>query len=169
MLQTLQPSEPKPLPENLQALVNQRRKEETGDEEELDEEEKPLARPPVSSESAFKHKTHFLDAMQAYSDLVFSLQAALDEQIDALQEAGIVTTKGAEPELTVTDGKKADGKDGAGSVSAGQLGGLDVGWLNERGRDTGKVFEAEIMEETRELLERHYGESGTKDTDMSGI
>jgi hypothetical protein len=168
-LQNLQPSGPAPLPAHIK--VPEVADEES--EDDSDEDDQPLAKPPNASEPSYGHKTAFLNCMRAYSDLVFSLQSSLFEQIDALQEAGIITAKGQDGD-SAADGKevkKADGKDAkdvkdGSSVSAGQLGGMDVGWLNERGRDTGRVFEAELMQETREHLEGLMAKS--QDVRMEG-
>ncbi len=84
--------------------------------------------------------------MDAFLKTLHSIDVRLKRQILGLEEAGIVSLK--------------EGKGGGGAPSAslepngvGNIGGLDVGWLNSRSSKVERTMEAELWTKAREHLQ----------------
>lgn len=84
--------------------------------------------------------------------ILHQLKPALDDQVDALLAARIIS---ANPPRRIEKGTK--GGDGPRVTNEG-LGNLDVGWLNSRQDTVGKDMEKELMGEVKAVLEKMVGE-----------
>lgn len=112
--------------------------------------------------------------MNAFMSALHSVDVRLKRQIWGLEEAGIVTLRGADRREQVAEGGGAGpagpggGPAGAGGVGGGaggpgkgslepngvgNMGVLDVGWLNARSNKVERVMESELWAGARQHLE----------------
>lgn len=114
----------------------------------------------------------FKTAMTSFMSTLHSVDVRLKRQIWALEEAGIVTLKGAKGDQvaetagTTVGGVGAATAGGAGAAAegakgktslepngVGKVGGLDVGWLNSRSNKVEREMESELWTNARNILE----------------
>ncbi|KAG9253107.1 mediator complex, subunit Med11 [Emericellopsis atlantica] len=84
------------------------------------------------------------DATDAFLDALNSVEVRMKRQIMALEEAGIVNLKPAAKGTKVS--LKPDGM--------GNVGKLDIGWLNSRGNKVEREMEAELWSKAKDYLEK---------------
>ena len=77
-----------------------------------------------------------------------SIQARLRRQAYALEEAGIIHARSSRAVTSTVGTQKGEAQ-----ITNGGLGNFDVGWLNSRRDEVGKIKEAELWREVRERLE----------------
>lgn len=113
---------------------------------------------PVKSQDEVK--TTFEQHNNAYLKTLQAVQARLRRQAYALEEAGIVHARGTANATSAAGGLNVggggsgtQGKAAEGQVTNGGLGNFDVGWLNSRRDEVGRLKEAELWKEVRERLE----------------
>lgn len=133
--------------------------------------------PAASLES---HKTAFTSSVSQYFTLLSSIDVRLRRQIYALEEAGIIAAdppakessaapapQGIFGEAAATTALSQAGSQTASkntSTTAGNLGSLDVGWLNSRNDKVGKQMEAELWVRASEFVKRLESEKTGEDT-----
>ncbi|KAJ9142612.1 hypothetical protein NKR23_g6984 [Pleurostoma richardsiae] len=99
----------------------------------------------------------FKSAVDAFLATLHSVDVRLKRQIMGLEEAGIVTLK---------DAKAASAATGIEPDGVGNIGGLDVGWLNSRGNKVERDMEAELWTKARAHLE---GLAGAGEAHQAGV
>lgn len=114
----------------------------------------------------------FKTAMNSFMKTLHSVDVRLKRQIWALEEAGIITIKGADRREQGAEAAALAGSGGAAGPGAaapggvgsstkgslepngiGQMGTLDVGWLNSRSNKVERVMESELWTGARQHLE----------------
>lgn len=125
------------------------------------------------------HKTAFTSAASQYFTLLSSIDVRLRRQIYALEEAEIIATdppakgssaapapQGIFGEAATTTASSQAASQAASkhaSTTAGNLGSLDVGWLNSRNDKVGKQMEAELWVKASDFVKRLESEKTGKD------
>ncbi|UNI22465.1 hypothetical protein JDV02_008355 [Purpureocillium takamizusanense] len=103
---------------------------------------KPALDPPAQKDA-------FRSATDAFLTTLHGVDVRMKRQVLALEEAGIVRLSAAasqDPKSTVKASLRPNG--------VGNVGNLDVGWLNSRGTRVERDMEAELWRDARELLEK---------------
>lgn len=113
----------------------------------------------TTPQSAADIKGAFDTHNESYLKTVQAVQAVLRRQAYALEEAGIVPAKQAEA------WQRREGEE---KVTNGGMGGFDVGWLNSRRDEVGRLKELELWREARGRLERAVGEDEGMDVEGGG-
>ena len=112
-------------------------------------------------------KGSFATAASQYFNTLSSIDLRLRRQINALEEAHIISAEAttenipntfiSQPTHVTTPssnaGQTKQGRLRKGPKSSGGLGSLDVGWLNSRNDKVGMEMEAELWERARQLVE----------------
>ena len=98
-----------------------------------------------------ERKSAFTQVTAQYFILLSSVDVNIRRQIYALEEAKIITAADSAS-------KEGSAKERAAVEESGNLGGLDVGWLNSRNDKVGKEMEAELWEKARSLLSEQQGQ-----------
>ena len=100
----------------------------------------------------------FKDSMDAFLSTLHRVDVRLKRQIMALEEAGIISLGAA----------KETKQPGVGAIEpngVGNIGNLDVGWLNSRSNKVERDMEAELWTKAREHLEGLV-ENGGRERDV---
>jgi hypothetical protein len=84
----------------------------------------------------------------------------MKRQIMALEEAGVIKLRNEKTQMD-TDAKIVS-KASLEPNGIGNIGNLDVGWLNSRNNKVDRDMEAELWARARELLEKHLNSPGVK-------
>jgi hypothetical protein len=115
-------------------------------------------RPSGSTEADAEHQVAaFKSAMDKFLSTLHSVDVRIKRQIMGLEEAGVVSLK---------DSKGATSLEPNG---VGQIGDLDVGWLNSRSDKVERDMEIELWRTAREQLEELTGKgakTGGEDVTM---
>jgi hypothetical protein len=102
---------------------------------------------PVSSTDTFK------SAMNDFLSILHSVDVRLKRQILALEEAGIINLKNISSDRAAMEsGSKASQKASLEPNGIGNIGNLDVGWLNSRGSKVEKDMEVELWARAKDFL-----------------
>jgi hypothetical protein len=171
-LQNLSPSQPQSLPPHIHDLAPAQDNEAGSSDS--DDEDQPLAEPPNPSATNYDNKMAFQSSAKAYISLVLSLQNALHEHVIALGEEGILSVAPGSTNTRKGDnGQGETGKDGDNivnkRVTVSDLGNLDVGYLNERSKDTGRAYEAELLVDVKQALEDLARRNDDQNSNTQGI
>ncbi|KAI5361452.1 Putative mediator complex, subunit Med11 [Septoria linicola] len=125
-----------------------------------------------TSDSVDARKDHFRENATSFFENLQAITARLRRQAYALEEAGIITPDPLNvPEQPKAAPPPAQGRGMAvvpkeqqldpERIKNGGLGNLDVGWLNSRGNKVGAEKEAELVQETKDLLEGVLRDGGS--------
>ena len=107
-------------------------------------------------------KTQFHESTDAFLGALHRVDVLMKRQIWGLEEAGIVTLRGGGGMEAAGDAGDVKNSAGGGASlktnGVGDVGNLDVGWLNSRGTRVEREMEAELWERARGMLEERTGE-----------
>ncbi|ODA78997.1 hypothetical protein RJ55_04587 [Drechmeria coniospora] len=112
------------------------------------EASRPPALDPASQKDAFRSATN------SFLTLLHSIDVRMKRQVLALEEAGIVNLSNAQRQESPNTGTTVAPKASPQPNGVGDVGTLDVGWLNSRSTRVEREMEAEAWQDARELLER---------------
>ncbi len=108
---------------------------------------KALSKPTTDEQAPEAHTAAFKSAMDAFLATLHSVDVRLKRQILGLEEGGIISLK---------DSKLGGGGGSTASLEpngVGEIGKLDVGWLNSRSSAVDRLMEATLWTRAREFLE----------------
>jgi hypothetical protein len=117
--------------------------------------------PPGSGSTSASQKDEFKSAMDDLLSTLHSVDVRIKRQIYGLQEAGVIVLPPSQQEGTARPAVKSSLEPNA----VGNVGNLDVGWLNSLSGKVERDMEAELWGKAREFLEKMdvREEGGAKD------
>ncbi|KAF4121855.1 Mediator complex protein [Geosmithia morbida] len=116
-----------------------------------------------SAASAAAQKEALHSATDSFLHTLHSVDVRMKRQIMALEEAGIVKLGGTSRQEPHAAAAGTGTGTGTGTISGktslrpdgmGNVGGLDIGWLNSQGSKVEREMEAELWDKARAFLER---------------